>query len=874
MIQVDIKSLLLRLNKHCAGLLQKAAGICVSRSHYEISVEHLLLALIESTESEMTIALRHFKIDPAKVLRAIDETLEDFRAGNAGKPVFSPIMLELIQDAWMIASVELQEQLVGSGSILLALLTRPGAYGNGAYTELLGQARRDILLERFDTITASSPERAEATDAASSTGGGASAPKPHGENPLDTYCEDFTLKAKEGKIDPVFGRDKEIRQIIDILARRRKNNPICVGEPGVGKTAVIEGLALRIVEQDVPEMLKEVRLLGLDLGLLQAGAGVKGEFENRLKKVIDGVKSSEKPVILFIDEAHTLVGAGDHAGGSDAANLLKPALARGELRTVAATTWSEYKKYFEKDAALARRFQPVKLDEPDIPTAALILRGLKEQYETSHKVVVRDDAIDAAAELSARYITGRFLPDKAIDLLDTACARVKVNLSAKPAPLEDCERKIQALMRRKKGLERDRMHGTAIDESTCGLIEAEIDSLKQEGAELSAQWEREKTAAEALLDARSKLMEAAGKGDAAEERKAADAASAALVEVQKDNPMLRIEVDPDIVAKVVSDWTGIPLGKVMREQASEMLGLEDALKKRIRGQDYALKSIAENIRAAKSGLKDPRQPQGIFLLVGPSGVGKTETGLALADIMFGGERSLITINMSEFQEKHTVSRLIGSPPGYIGYGEGGMLTEAIRQKPYSVVLLDEVEKAHPEVLNLFYQVFDKGMLSDGEGREIDCSNTVIFLTSNLATDIITGAGSLAVDELMQRVRTALSEYFKPALLARMTLLPYYALEQDVLRDIVKLKFRKLADRLKTQHRMTMECTDSVIDQVARRCTEVETGARNIDYIIAGNILPKLSMEILGAMGSGELPETVTLGVGEDGQFTITFSNSL
>jgi type VI secretion system protein VasG len=869
MLQVDIKSLLLRLNKHSAGMLQKAAGICVSRSHYEITVEHLLLVLLENPDSEITLAVRHFDLDPQRLIKAIENSLEEFRAGNAGKPVFSPIMLELVQDAWMIASIELKETLVSSGALLLAILSRPQAYGRGQHIDLLLKARRDILLERFDDITGPSPERIEAREASGASGEGASV-KPHGTDPLETFCEDFTMKAKQGKIDPVFGRDDEIRQIIDILARRRKNNPICVGEPGVGKTAVIEGLALRIVEQDVPDMLRDVRILGLDLGLLQAGAGIKGEFESRLKRVIDGVKSSEKPVILFIDEAHTLVGAGDHAGGGDAANLLKPALARGELRTIAATTWSEYKKYFEKDAALARRFQPVKLDEPDIPTTALILRGLKLQYETSHKVIVREDAIDAAAELAARYITGRFLPDKAVDLLDTACARVKVNQSARPAAIEDCERSIQALERRKKGLERDQANGIAIDQDVLRGIAQEMEILRNRSEELSARWQQEKKAAETVLEARKKVAETTDKPENGDHRKTADEATAALRQIQDGKPLFHLEVDPDIVAKVVSDWTGIPLGKVMREQSSQMLSLEANLRKRIRGQDEALKSIAETIRAARSGLRDPRQPQGIFLLVGPSGVGKTETGVALADIMFGGERSMVTINMSEFQEKHTVSRLIGSPPGYVGYGEGGMLTEAIRQKPYSVVLLDEVEKAHPEVLNLFYQVFDKGRLSDSEGREIDCSNTVIILTSNLGTDIITEAAANDMVTLLGKVRPMLSHYFKPALLARMTVLPYHILEPEVLQEIIRLKFGKLAERLKSQHKMAMRCSEAVIDQVTKRCTEVETGARNIDYIISANILPRLSTEILECMGAGALPAEVSIDIDDEKGFKISF----
>lgn len=870
MIQVDIKSLLLRLNKHCAGLLQKAATLCVSRGHYEIATEHLLQVLLEQPESEITLALRHFEIDSTKVLRAIEASLEEFRAGNSGKPVFSPLMLELIQDAWMIASIELKERQISSGAILLAFLSRPQSYSRSAYADMLLKVRRDLLLERFDAITARSPERAEALEAAQ--GGESSTPEPRGSDPLETYCEDFTLKARQGKIDPVFGRDDEIRKIIDILARHRKNNPICVGEPGVGKTAVIEGLALRIVQNDVPDLLRDVRILGLDLGLLQAGAGVRGEFESRLKKVIDGVKSSERPVILFIDEAHSLIGAGDHAGGSDAANLLKPALARGELRTIAATTWSEYRKYFEKDAALARRFQPVRLDEPGIATTALILRGLKERYEASHGVIVRDDAIDAAAELSARYITGRFLPDKAIDLFDTACARIRISQSSRPPALEECERSIQALDRRKKGVERDLMNGFRSDRQTLAGIDADIDTLREKLAALEARWRQEKEAAARVLDARRKLAETANDPAAHEAaQNAAEEAAETLREIQAGSPLLHLEVDPDAIARVVSDWTGIPLGKVMREQAAVMLDLEKHLQQRIRGQEDALRLIAETIRASKTGLGEAARPQGVFLLAGPSGVGKTETGIALAEIMFGGERSMISINMSEYQEKHTVSRLIGSPPGYVGYGEGGVLTEAVRQKPYSVVLLDEVEKAHPEVLDLFYQVFDKGRLRDGEGREIDCRNTVIILTSNLGSDIIAESAPATMEALLPKVRPLLSRYFKPALLARMTVAPYRSLEPGVLREIVALRFGRLAERLASQHRMRMRWTPEVIDLVTRRCTEVETGARNIDSIISGNILPRLSTEILGCMGAGSLPAEVSIDLDAAGGFSISFS---
>jgi type VI secretion system protein VasG len=666
--------------------------------------------------------------------------------------------------------------------------------------------------------------------------------------------------------------------MVDILARRRKNNPICVGEPGVGKTAVVEGLALRITEGDVPDILEDVTLLNLDMGLLEAGAGIKGEFEKRLKGVIDEIKASEKPIILFIDEAHTLVGTGGSAGGGDAANLLKPALARGELRTVAATTWTEYKKYFEKDPALARRFQPVKLDEPDVNITTLILRGLKANYEKAHKVIVRDDAIQAAAELSDRYISGRFLPDKAIDLLDTSSARVKINLTTKPDVLEDKERTIQALEREKAALERDRLNNVPIDEERLAETVQRIQAVTEEVSALEERWLKEKEAAHKLIEIRERRQAIT---DEDEEEKAQlneemAEAERALLEIQGESPLIQIEVNPDMVAKVVSDWTGIPLGKVMREQASNVIQFEEGLKERIKGQDQAIAAISEVIKSSKSGLKDPAQPMGVFLLVGPSGVGKTESGLSVADILFGGERSVVSVNMSEFQEKHTVSRLIGSPPGYVGYGEGGVLTEAVRQKPYSVVLLDEVEKAHLDVLTLFYQVFDKGVLSDGEGREIDFKNTVIFLTSNLATDVITemtkGDERPPDDAIMGAVRPILSQYFKPALLARMAVVPFYTLRADAMKGIVRLKLEKLAERLMQNNKMQLTYTDTVVDQITDRCTEVETGARNIDYILSGNIMPRMSQEILTHMSEGGMPSAVRLDLNKDGSFKIEFKS--
>jgi len=874
MLLVELKPLVGRLNPYSRQALENGVGLCVGRGHYEITVEHLLVKLLDDAQADIPLLLRQYDVDAARLKRAIDQSVEDMRTGNAGRPAFSPLLLELLQDAWLIASVNLLETRIRSGAILLAFLARATYYATGDYAEPLRQLNRETLLASFGQICSASIE-----ESASAGEDGGPAPAGGGEgSAIARFCENFTEKARAGKIDPVFGRDQEIRQMVDILARRRKNNPICVGDPGVGKTAVVEGLALRVVDGDVPDSLKDVTILGLDMGLLQAGASVKGEFENRLKGVITEIKSSPKPIILFIDEAHTLIGAGGQAGTSDAANLLKPALARGELRTIAATTWAEYKKYFEKDAALARRFQLVKLDEPDLATAVLILRGLKEKYEDVHHVVMRDDAIVAAAELSSRYITGRQLPDKAVDLLDTACARVKVLQSAKPDVLEDKERQIQALHREQAGLERDRDNLQPVDLERLGEIDQLLAGLEKQAEELRAIWEKQKNAADALLAARAARAQARADGATQEEldRLVGDieAASTAFKEAQGTEPLVRVDVDPDVVAKVISDWTGIPVGKMLRDQAETVMNMEKTLAARVRGQDHAMHQIGEILKTAQSGLRDPQQPLGVFLLAGPSGVGKTETALAVADILFGDEKSTVIINMSEFQEKHNVSRLIGSPPGYVGYGEGGVLTEAVRQRPYSVVLLDEVEKAHLDVLNLFYQVFDKGMLSDGEGKEIDFSNTVIFLTSNLATDVITemttGDDKPDHDTLLAAVRPILSEHFKPALLARMTVIPYFTLAQDALAGIVRLKLDKIARRLQHNNKMRFDYSDAVVQQIAARCTEVETGARNIDFILRGTVMPLMSQEILARMSGEVQPAAVTLDVSDDGDFTVAF----
>ena len=873
MITVDIKTLLSRLNPYCSRALEGAAGLCVSRTHYEVTIEHLLSKLLEEPQSDLPLIFRQFDLDAGRVKKAIDQTIEEFRTGNAARPVFSPLLLEWFQDAWLTSSVDLEETRIRSGALLLAFLSKPVQFSTGKFVELMRSVSREALLSQFGNIVKGSIEQLSPSEKAAREVG------PPGEGTaLARFCTDFTKKAAAGEIDPVFGRDREIHQMIDILARRRKNNPIAVGEAGVGKTAVVEGLALRIVEGDVPDILKGVTILGLDMGLLQAGAGVKGEFENRLKSVINEIKGSPKPIILFIDEAHTLIGAGGSTGGSDAANLLKPALARGELRTIAATTWSEYKKYFEKDAALARRFQLVKLEEPTVETAILILRGLKSKYEEAHGVIVRDDAILAAAELSSRYISGRQLPDKAVDLLDTSAARVKILLTAKPDNIEDKERTIQALEREKKALERDQFHGLEIDPARPKELEEKVKILNQEVIQLQERWLKEKELAHRLIDLRKQFYELKGQAGSEEKqselKRAIDEVSLPLSILQKDSSLIKTEVDPDVVAKVVSDWTGIPLGKVLRDEARNILNLEENLNKRIKGQDEALGIITQVIKAAKAGLKDPQQPLGVFLLVGPSGVGKTETGLAVADLLFGGDQYLVTINMSEFQESHTVSRLIGSPPGYVGFGEGGVLTEAVRQRPYSVVLIDECEKAHIDVMNLFYQVFDKGMLSDGEGRIIDFKNTVLLLTSNLASDVITqlcaGEARASMETVVNTTRPILSHHFKPALLARMTVVPFYTLDPKFIREIVSLKLDKLAGRMAETHKIKLVYSPEVVDQISKRCTEVETGARNIDHMMNGTILPQMSREILGRLSEGAMLSEVHLDIAEDGSFKISF----
>ncbi len=866
MASINIKSLISQLNNYCTTILESAAGLCVSRSHYEITVEHVIWQMIENPASDFSLIAKYYGITHEEMKSALSKILEEFPTGNTAKPVFSPRLVEWYKEALLEGTTELNESGIRSGTLFLSFLTKADRLSCPELTDILTRADHGDLKINFYDIIKTSVEQSMADKKAD--------PGRSGEqSAIQKYCEDFTNKADQGDIDPVFGRDTEIRQVIDIFARRRKNNPIVVGEAGVGKTAIVEGLALRIVKKDVPDFLKDVRLISLDMGLLQAGASVKGEFENRLKNVIKEVKASERPIILFIDEAHTMIGAGGAAGGSDAANLLKPALARGELRTVAATTWSEYKKYFEKDAALARRFQAVYLDEPSEETATLILRGLKQKYEQAHGVIIRDDAIVAASSMSARYISGRYLPDKAIDLLDTSCARVKVLLTSKPAAVENLERKLNALNREHKALMRDKIYDVKVEQKRVKALEKEIKSLEKELGQTKKKWKNEQALAAELIELKQKYYNAFLSEDkpGPDLKTKLDAKKDKLAKIQDKEIFVKTEVDPEIVSEVIADWTGIPVGKVQNDDAGKVINMAANLEKRIKGQTKAIEEIARIIKSSKTGLKDPDQPNGVFFLVGPSGVGKTETGLAIADLLFGGEDSSVSVNMSEFQEKHTVSRLIGSPPGYVGYGEGGVLTEAIRKRPYSAVLLDEAEKANPEVMNLFYQVFDKGVLADGEGRNINFKNTIILLTSNLASDIITQMAKdpdITSEQIIKTIRPVLSEHFKPALLARMTIIPYLPLKPDIMKEIVKLKIDKLEQRLSQTHNIKLTYTPKLIDQIALRCLEVETGARNIDHIMEGTILPLLSQKLLTLLSTGKKVKQIKISILKDNSFAI------
>ncbi len=827
-MNVNLKALVARLNDTCRSALEGAAGLCLSRTNYDVEVEHLFVKLLESTDTDLNKILRHYELNASRLVKDITVALDRLKTGNARTPSISPHIPTLFQDAWLVASVEFGEAKVRSGHLLLAFLTN----------EQLGRIAREIskdftkikvdeLKENFAALTNGSSEARAAEgftsqpmDTSGDATGGGAVGAPGKTKALDQFTVDLTAKARAGKIDPVLGREFEVRQVVDILTRRRQNNPILTGEAGVGKTAVVEGFALRIAQGDVPDPLKNVAIRTLDMGLLQAGAGIKGEFENRLKSVMDEVKASPQPIIIFIDEAHTMIGAGGQAGQNDAANLLKPALARGELRTIAATTWAEYKKYFEKDAALARRFQVVKVEEPDEEKGIVMMRGIVNALESHHNVRILDEAVEDSVRLSHRYITGRQLPDKSVSVLDTACAKVAIGQGATPSSVEDATRRVVNLTTEINVLEREAITGGAHDER-IGELKADRAATEESLAKLNTQWEQERDFISKIRDLREKLEAMAAEGKAegvAELREELNKLNAELKTVQGETPLMQPVVTSQTIAEVISGWTGIPVGKMVSDEIQAILKLQETLKERVIGQDHALGAIAERIKTSRAGLTDPKRPIGVFLLVGTSGVGKTETALALADTLYGGERNLVSINMSEYQESHTVSSLKGSPPGYVGYGEGGVLTEAVRRKPYSVVLLDEVEKAHPDVMELFYQVFDKGMLEDGEGREIDFKNTVILLTSNVATDTIM---KLCADPdtkpepegLIEAIRPELVKAFKPALLGRMTIAPFYPISDDILRLIIRLQLSKIAERIEANHGAAFSYDEAVVEAV-------------------------------------------------------------
>ncbi len=883
MVAVDLKSLVGRLTELARRHLEAAAGLTLSRSHYNVELEHLLLKLVETPGSDIAAVLRKQGIDAGRVASELNRALDKLRTGNARAPSLSPDIVSWLREAWLIASLEAGASRIRSGHMLVAVLADESLARTvqGSCPSLMALPAATVRAN-LDDLAAGSDEAAQAagadTGAPGAQGEAPAGGMPRAGGPLDQFCTDLTAQARAGKIDPILGRDAEIRQMIDILTRRRQNNPILTGEPGVGKTAVVEGLALRIAAGDVPAALKGVKLASLDLGLLQAGAGVKGEFENRLKGVIDAVKASPTPIVMFIDEAHTLIGAGGQAGQNDAANLLKPALARGELRCVAATTWAEYKKYFEKDAALTRRFQVVKVDEPSESLAAAMLRGLVGTLEKHHGVRILDEAVEEAVKLSARFIPSRQLPDKGVSLLDTACARVSMSQAAVPAPVEDRTRRLALVATELAALEREVATGTDHAERRQGLL-GEQSSAQAELEGLNARWAQELEFVARIRDLRLRaetaslnLMPGPASGGAsapAENLSAMQAelaqAVSALRALQGDEPLVHPVVDGQAVAEVVATWTGIPVGRMVADEIKTVLDLKVQLMERVVGQDHALDAIAQAIRTSRAGLTDPRKPIGVFMMAGTSGVGKTETALAVADLLYGGEQNLTVINMSEFKEEHKVSLLMGSPPGYVGYGEGGVLTEAVRRRPYSVVLLDEMEKAHPGVQDVFYQVFDKGQMKDGEGRDIDFRNCVIIMTSNAGTDTIS---KLCADpeltpepeQLREALQPDLLKVFKPAFLGRCNVVIYYPLRDQILRRICLLKLRSIGRRVLENYGTPFTFDDSLPDSIVERCREVESGARNIDNIISRTLLPELSSRLLTRMATATKIGKVHVGV--------------
>ncbi|MDY0108328.1 MAG: type VI secretion system ATPase TssH [Candidatus Krumholzibacteria bacterium] len=899
---LNLKNMVGKLTPQARRALEGAAGLCQSRSHYEVACEHWLVKLAEQPAHDLARICEHYEIAPEAALRGLERGLADYKTGNSGRASLSAEIEDLLQAGWLRASIEYQHSRTRSGVIFLAALA-DRVMGRRLRDNVPDLARINVedLAKRLPDLVAGCPEDREVFHQAGGATAVAGAPRgaagagARATPALDQFTVDMTEEAKQGRMDPILGRDREIRQIVDILTRRRQNNPILTGEAGVGKTAVVEGFAQRVAAGDVPEPLRGVMVKSLDLGLLQAGAGVKGEFENRLKQVIEEVHASPISIILFIDEAHTLIGAGGQAGQNDAANLLKPALARGGLRTIAATTWAEYKKYFEKDPALARRFQVVKIDEPSEAVAIEMMRSLAPKLEKHHGVHLLDEAVCESVRLSLRYLPARQLPDKSVSVLDTACARVAIGQGAIPEGIENRRSRLNALgaeaavLAREAALGEDRA-------ARLAAIAAEREAVAVELAAVEARWEKEKSLVTEICELRVKLHGGEQESEAADTNTGADetggkqtakggagvaavdrqalldryrACQRELVALQGEEPLVSSEVDGQAVAAVISSWTGIPVGRMVADEIQTVLELPARLEQRVIGQTHALEAIAQRIRTSRANLDNPSRPVGVFLLVGPSGVGKTETALALSELLYGGERNLISINMSEYQEAHTVSSLKGSPPGYVGYGEGGVLTEAVRRRPYSVVLLDEVEKAHPDVMELFFQVFDKGVLEDGEGREIDFKNTVILLTSNMGTELTMSLCQdpdtmPAPEALAEALRPEILKCFPPALLGRMIVVPFYPLHGEALRKIVGLQVRRIAKRMLANHGAEMVYDDSLLAAIAERCQDPDSGARAVDHILTRSLLPEVSAEFLARMARNEAFRRVKISLGASG----------
>ncbi|WP_421198445.1 type VI secretion system ATPase TssH [Aeromonas enteropelogenes] len=869
MIRIELPVLVERLNPICRHMLEEAAALCVNHQGAEIRIEHLLLKMLETPLCDVRQILKMAGVEVEELKILLQPSAADNGYGQ-GYPSFSPLLVEWLQDSWLLASAELHHGQLRSGVMLLVLLMTPQRYLPGSVTRLLANVNRELLRQQFDEWVKESAETQVAAASGSAAKSATGAALPADASLLARFTVNVTEQARQGSLDPVLCRDHEIDLMIDILSRRRKNNPIVVGEAGVGKSALIEGLALRMVAGQVPEKLREVELMTLDLGAMQAGASVKGEFEKRFKGVMQEVKDSVRPVILFIDEAHTLIGAGNQAGGMDVSNLIKPALARGELRTIAATTWSEYKKYVEKDAALSRRFQLVKVSEPNADEATVILRGLRSIYEKAHGVLIDEEALQAAAQLSARYISGRQLPDKAIDVLDTACARVAINLTTPPRAVSHLQNELRQRELEIRQLERQSLIGLGDNEERLVELQAEQQRCRDALREQESRWQQQQALVHQIVELRAALLadeqgEALDLADAPLDPQAAAEMLAGLEyelsTLQQGEVLVSAHVDKKQIAAVIAEWTGVPLNRISQGELDVVTRLPEYLGDLIKGQDVAVTHLHKHLLTARADLRRPGRPLGAFLLVGPSGVGKTETVLQIAELMFGGRQYLTTINMSEYQEKHTVSRLIGSPPGYVGFGEGGILTEAIRQKPYSVVLLDEVEKAHPDVLNLFYQAFDKGELADGEGRIIDCKNVVFFLTSNLGFQTIVDYAERP-DELQDAIYPELAAFFKPALLARMEVIPYLPLGHDTLVQIVGGKLNRLVKLLKERFGAEVVLEEAVAEEILLRANRSENGARMLESVIDGALLPPVSLQLLQRLSAGEPINRVRFSVAD------------